>query len=159
MIDYLPAIFTKAIQFYSCFISYSAKDQEFAERIHADLQSKGVRCWFAPHDLLIGDKILDGIDVGIRSRDKVLPVLSGNSIESEWVGTEVTTAFEEERKRGRTVLFPVRLDDEVMATRKAWAAQLRSRIIGDFRRWQEHDAYKRAFDRVLRDLAAPARDT
>ena len=28
MIDYLPAIFNKAIQFYSCFISYSAEDQE-----------------------------------------------------------------------------------------------------------------------------------
>jgi hypothetical protein len=41
----------QAFQHYSCFISYSAKDQEFAERLHADLQNKGVRCWFAPHDL------------------------------------------------------------------------------------------------------------
>src|SRR5690349_19412779 len=41
------------IQFYSCFISYASKDQEFAERLHADLQSKGVRCWFAPEDLKI----------------------------------------------------------------------------------------------------------
>ena len=38
------------IEFYSCFISYSSKDQEFAERLHADLQSKNVRCWFAPED-------------------------------------------------------------------------------------------------------------
>jgi len=35
------------------FISYSSKDQAFAERLHADLQNKGVRCWFAPHDLPI----------------------------------------------------------------------------------------------------------
>jgi hypothetical protein len=33
------------------FSTYLAKDQEFAERLHADLQNKGVRCWFAPHDL------------------------------------------------------------------------------------------------------------
>jgi hypothetical protein len=40
-----------AIQTAGCFISYSSKDDEFANRIHADLQNSGVRCWFAPHDL------------------------------------------------------------------------------------------------------------
>jgi glutamate dehydrogenase len=36
---------------YSYFISYSSKDEIFAEQLHADFQSQGVRCWFAPHDL------------------------------------------------------------------------------------------------------------
>ena len=40
LIDYLPSLLNQPIQFYSCFISYSAKDQEFAERLHADLQNK-----------------------------------------------------------------------------------------------------------------------
>ena len=57
LINYLPSLRGQAIQFYSCFISYSTKDQVFAERLHADLQNKGVRCWFAPHDLPIGAKI------------------------------------------------------------------------------------------------------
>ena len=60
LIEYVPSIFEEAIQFYSCFISYSSKDQEFADRLHADLQDNGVRCWFAPQDLPIGKKILDG---------------------------------------------------------------------------------------------------
>jgi Pentapeptide repeats (8 copies) len=30
-----------AVQFFSCFISYSSRDQGFAERLHADLQSHG----------------------------------------------------------------------------------------------------------------------
>jgi hypothetical protein len=50
------------------------------------------------------------------------------------------------------VLFPVRLDDAVMTTDEAWAAQLRARNIGDFRRWKDHDAYQKSFERVLRDL-------
>ena len=29
--------FDQAIQYYSCFISYSSKDQDLADRIHADL--------------------------------------------------------------------------------------------------------------------------
>jgi hypothetical protein len=155
VIDYLPSLLSQPIQYYSCFISYSSVDDDFAKRIHADLQSKGVRCWFAPHDLPIGGKIFDEIDAAIRLRDKVLLILSEHSIGSDWVESEVKTAYEEERRRKQTMLFPIRLDDAVMETREAWAATLRSdRHIGDFRRWKDHDRYKEVFERVLRDLAA-----
>jgi hypothetical protein len=154
VIDYLPSLLNEPIQYYSCFISYSSKDDDFAKRIHADLQSKGVRCWFAPHDLAIGAKILDEIDAAIRLRDKVLLVLSGHSIGSDWVEDEVKTAYEEERRRKQTMLFPIRLDDAVMETKEAWAAKLRAdRNIGDFRQWKDHDRYREVFERVLRDLA------
>ena len=151
-IDYLPSLLNQAIQRYSCFISYSTHDEEFAKRLHADLQDKGVRCWFAPHDLRIGKKILDAVDAAIRLRDRVLLILSEHSINSDWVEDEVTAGFEEERKRGEEVLFPIRLDDAVMKTTEAWAAKLRARLIGDFRQWKDHDAYQQGFQRMLRDL-------
>jgi uncharacterized protein YjbI with pentapeptide repeats len=160
LIDYLPSLLNQAIQHYSCFISYSSKDQDFADRLHADLQNGGVRCWFAPHDMPIGGKILDEIDTGIKLRDKVLLILSRHSIKSDWVEDEVTKAFEEERKRGQTVLFPIRLDNAVMATDEAWAAKLRNqRHIGDFQRWKSHDSYKKSFQRVLRDLRVKNADS
>jgi hypothetical protein len=44
-----------------------------------------------------------------------------------------------------------------MDTSEAWAVKLRDqRNIGDFRRWKEHDGYKRSFERVLRDLTLSA---
>ena len=101
LIKELPALFNQAIQYYSCFISHSSKDQDYAKRIHADLQNNGVRCWFAPHDMPIGGKILDEIDAAIRLRDKVLLILSEHSIKSGWVEDEVSKAFAEERKRGQ----------------------------------------------------------
>jgi hypothetical protein len=153
LIDYLPSLLNQPIQFYSCFISYSVKDEDVAERLHADLQNKGVRCWYAPHDLPIGAKILDGIDEAIRLRDKVLLILSEHSIKSDWVEDEVTRAFEEERKRGQLILFPIRLDDTVMTTDEAWAAKLRARHIGDFRHWKDHKKYTKSLERVLRDLS------
>jgi uncharacterized protein YjbI with pentapeptide repeats len=149
-IDYLPSLLNQPIQHYSCFISYSSKDDEFAHCIHADLQNKGVRCWFAPHDLPIGDKILDALDAAIRLREKVVLILSEHSIKSDWVEDEVTAGFEEERKRGQIVPFPVRLDEAVLHTKEAWAAKLRARNIGDFRKWKDHDAYKQGLARVLR---------
>jgi hypothetical protein len=143
------------IQFYSCFISYSSKDHEFTERLHADLQSKGVRCWFAQEDLKIGDPFRKRIDDAIRMHDKLLIVLSSNSASSSWVEKEVETAFEKERQQNRIVLFPIRLDDAVMETREAWAADIRrTRHIGDFSAWKDHDLYKKAFDRLMRDLRA-----
>jgi len=153
LIDYLPSLFGTPIQFYSCFISYSAKDDDFARRLHADLQDRSVRCWFAPEDMKIGARMLDTIDDAIRLRDKVLIVLSEASIASDWVEDEVTKAFAEERRRGGTVLFPVRLDDAVFTTTEAWALKLRdNRNIGDFRRWQEHTVYQKTLERLLRDL-------
>jgi hypothetical protein len=69
------------------------------------------------------------------------------------VESEVEGAFERERRTGREVLFPVRLDESVMKTGVSWAAAVRrTRHIGDFRGWKGHDAFTTAFARLLRDL-------
>jgi hypothetical protein len=155
VIEYLPSLRGDAIQFYSCFISYSSIDQLFAERLHADLQKKGVRCLFAPHDLPIGAKIWDAIDDAIRLRDKLLVILSEASIASDWVEDEVNKAYAEERERKETVLFPIRIDDAVMTTPEPWARKLRDqRNIGDFRQWDGPAEYQKSLGRLLRDLNA-----
>jgi hypothetical protein len=146
----------KAIDYYSCFISYSSKDDDFAQRLYADLQAKGVRCWFAPEDLKIGDKLRPRIDESIRLHDKLLLVLSGTSVSSQWVEQEVETALAREREgKAVAVLFPVRLDDAVMKSNAGWPALIKNtRHIGDFQLWKDHDAYQKALDRLLRDLQA-----
>lgn len=154
-ITFARSLISKAIEFYSCFISYSSKNQAFAERLYADLQSKGVRCWFAPEDLKIGAKIRVGIDESIRMHDKLLLVLSKQSVGSERVEKEVETAMEQESNQKRTVLFPVMLDNSLMKIESGWPADIRrSRNIGDFRKWKDHDSYSKAFTRLLRDLKA-----
>ena len=165
LIAYYQATLGKAIEFYSCFISYSSKDDEFAKRLHADLQDNGVRCWFAPEDLKIGDRTRVRLDESIRLHDKLLLIFSEHSVASDWVEAEVETALEKEsrakdRSEERTVLFPIRLDDAVMESDGGWAALVRNtRQIGDFTRWKEHDAYQQAFERLLRDLKSGARTT
>src|SRR5262249_26116062 len=141
LIDFLPSLLNEAIEYYSCFISYSSKDNAFAERLHADLQSKGVRCWFAPHDMPWRAKIIDAIGEAIRLRDKVLLILSEGAIASDWVEREVTRALDEEGTRKQVVLFPVRIDDAVMQTSEEWARMLRGqRNIGNFSGWKDHDS-------------------
>jgi hypothetical protein len=153
LIEYLPSLLSRPIQFYSCFISYSTKDQDFANRLYADLQVNGVRCWFAPEDLKIGDRFRQRIDEAIRLHDKLLLIFSRHSVQSDWVREEVESCLEREQREKRTVLFPVRLDDAIMDTGEAWAASIRrQRHIGDFRGWKDHDAYSQVLERLLRDL-------
>jgi hypothetical protein len=142
-------------RYHSCFISYSHQDEAFVERLYRDLHQQGVRCWYAPQDMRIGDKIRPTIDRSIQSHEKLLLVLSEHSLESDWVEKEVETAFEKEDKQKQVMLFPIRLDSAVMETNQAWAADIRrTRHIGDFSHWQDHEAYQHAFERLLRDLQA-----
>jgi hypothetical protein len=132
LIDYLPSLKHPAIH-HSCFISYSSEDEDFAKRLYKDLLDRGVQCWFAPHDLPIGAKTWDAIDKAIELKDKLLLILSENSLASDWVEDEVSKAYAEERARSQVVLFPIRIDDAVMKTDEAWAVKLRDqRHIGIF---------------------------
>ena len=140
---------------YSCFISYSHKDEEFVKRLWEGLQAKNVRCWYAPHDMKIGDKIRPTIEESIRMHDKLLLIFSEHSMKSKWVKHEVENALDLEIEREKTVLFPVRVDDCVMDSEAGWANEIKkTRHIGDFTRWKDHDAYSKSFDRLLRDLQA-----
>mgnify|MGYP002382178563 CR=1 FL=1 len=156
-ITYMKSLTGTAFDFYSCFISYSSQDKPFVERLYADLQAKGVRCWYAAKDLQIGEPYLAGIDRGIQLHEKLLLVLSEHSIASNKVAYEVEAALAEEVQPDRKtkMLFPIRLDNAVMETNIEWAERIRQkRQIGDFTCWKDHDAYQKAFDRLLRDLKA-----
>jgi uncharacterized protein YjbI with pentapeptide repeats len=152
---YLKSLVLSPTEFHSCFISYSSKDDAFATELYNQLQGRNVRCWFAPEDLKIGDRFQERIEESIRAHDKLLLVLSGNSINSSWVEREVQTAFEKERQQQPNVLFPVRLDDAVMESTRAWAAEVRrTRHIGDFRSWRDCNSFQSSLDRLLRDLSS-----
>jgi hypothetical protein len=92
---------------------------------------------------------------------------------SNWVKTETANARTREEQQKGQILFPISLVpfDSI----KAWklfdadagidsAREIREYFIPDFSRWKEHDSYRKAFDRLLRDLRAgrvstPAADT
>ncbi len=161
-ITYIGSMVGRPIEFYSCFISYSTKDQEFAERLHADLQAKGVRCWFAPEEMKGGRKLHEQIDEAIRLHDKLLLILSEHSMSSNWVKTEIANARERE---GKQLLFPITLVP--FEAIKQWklfdadigidsAREIREYFIPDFSNWKDHDSYQAAFQRLVKDLKAVA---
>jgi uncharacterized protein YjbI with pentapeptide repeats len=157
-----------AIQWHSCFISYSTKDDEFARRLHARMTESNMRVWFAPKDLKGGKKLHEQLFEAIQIHDRLLIVLSEHSIQSEWVMTEIRKAREVEKKEKRRKLFPIRLTDfETLRdwtcfdadTGKDLAVEVREYFIPDFSNWKvladgHPAAFESAFARLKKDLEA-----
>ena len=148
-------------QFDSCFISYSTQNQDFATRLHQELQAAGVRCWFAPHDIQGGKKVHEQIGDAIRKFDGLLIILSDASMNSEWVKTEIADARQRAIREKRQMLFPISLVpyDRIKVwkafdadTGKDSAREIREYFIPDFSNWKDHDSYQQALLRLLKDL-------
>jgi len=155
-----------SIQFSSCFISHSTKDDNFATRLHSRMRDAHLRVWFALEDIQAGKKLHEQIETAIRVYDKLLIVLSKASLQSEWVMDELRKGFKAERDSGKRKLFPVRLTD--YKTLQSWvcrdsisgkdlAEEVRQYFIPDFSNWKDHDQFEMAFARLLNDLRADDR--
>jgi len=153
LIKQLSSLLGKKVRHGSCFISYSSQDEEFARKLHGDLQEKGVRCWGAPEDMKMGDRVRSAIDDAILTHEKLLIVLSQHSTASAWAPPEVEAALEEEDQRGCPVLFPVALDDSIALCQEQWAEDLRQeRAIVDFSQLNSKTAYAKALKMLLKEL-------
>jgi len=165
LIEYVPSWIgaMEPIQFYSCFISYSAEDEAFAGHLHARMEEERLSVFYAPDDMRGGRRIIDQVERAIRDYEKFLLVLSEASMKSAWVQTELRAALQREQRESQQNLFPIRLSS--METVRAWrcidpdtgndmALDVRKYHIPDFSNWEDHGAFEAAFARLLRDLRA-----
>jgi hypothetical protein len=148
--------------YYSVMISYSSKDEAFADRLDVDLRARGVQCWL--NRLEGGRRLDDQIQDAIARHDKVLVVLSANSIESSWVRREILSARIRELREKVEVLFPIRIDQYEVILQWSFivaelgedlASRLRQFFIPDFSQWQNPECYRVMFENLLRSLRRP----
>lgn len=143
----------KGRQFYTCFISYSTKDETFAAKLKKYLKAKQVRCWYFPEDAVWGKDVYENIDIAVKGYDKLIVVCSENSLKSKPVVREIERGLQKEQKEKKQVLFPITIDDYLF---NEWdhhlKADLLSITIGDFKDWKNPDKYKEAFDKLLEGL-------
>src|SRR5438128_153213 len=108
-----------------------------------------------------GRKLHEQIDEAIRMYDKLLVILSPNSLNSESVKTEIAKARKREGSDTQCMLFPIGLvgfetlrDWECFDadTGKDSAREIREYYVPDFSTWKNHDFYQNQFDNLVKDL-------
>src|SRR6185295_18350934 len=124
--------------------------EQFSQRLHSRMRDEKLRVWYAPEEMKGGKKLHEQIFSAIQIHDKLLRVLSENSMKSEWVMTEIRRARKVEREENRRKLFPLRLVD--LESIQKWecfdadsgkdlAIELREYYIPDFSNWKDHDSF------------------
>lgn len=161
-IAHIPDLFlsTTKDDYYSCFISYSHKDKNFAEKVHDSLQSRGIRCWRDDRDMGIGQDIYEAIQGGIFGTDKVLLCCSKYSLSSAWVDNEIALALKKERenfpKQGnrKPVLLPLNIDNFMFSAdwQNAKKTQIQSRLAADFVGWNKEAKFRSSLEKVISAL-------
>ena len=162
-IEYLPDLIASIdpIQFHSCFVSHSSKDQEFADKLYGALTDRGIRVWYAPEDLRGGKKLGDQVVGAIQAFDKLMLVLTENSVDAPWVQREIRWAVDKEKRENRPALFPIRLVP--FERLEQWRLQPETSVdfdqvlnyfIPDFRGWEDDAVFNREIDKLIDALKA-----
>lgn len=83
---------------YDVFISYATENEAKAVNIKEILQSKGLKCWFAPSSIRGSEDYTKEIPKGIEESKAYLLLMSAEAQKSEWVHRELGYADEKNRK-------------------------------------------------------------
>ena len=93
------------------FISYSSKNKNVADAVVSDFEQHGIRCWYAPRDIVPGQEWVSAIHDAITACRLFVLIYTDSSNESKQVANEVALAF----NSGKT-LIPFRLSDAEMSS-------------------------------------------
>lgn len=163
--DYRPptdfAEHLESQRFQSCFVSYSHRDEDFVAHLVRRLRAERIHLFYAPEDMVAGQKLHEQITSAIEKFDRLIVVLSDNSMESRWVETELKRARRREIRSGDRVLFPVSLVP--FERLRSWelfdadsgqdlANELRGYLIPDFSKWHDQAKFEAQLQALLRGL-------
>lgn len=157
VIENLPALLTENIDQYSVVIKGADEDRAFVERLHSDLQARGMRCWQATSSRSEPARLGFTLESYFRANEtKLIVVLSRHAVSysTPWIEHDVQLWMQNERSRNRKLLFVARVDDNVPPSLDAKVqSELRARAI-DFRRWKDRGAYVHALNRLVALLSS-----
>ncbi len=169
-IERLQAMYCDPKPFYSCFISYSRQDSEFAEWLRSELIKNDISCWQDTHDMRGGDYWRRQIYDAIEKQDKMILVCSRNALDRPAVVEEIIEAIDRERATKSQKLFPVRIDDYILSAqleetakvkvssgewRDNWVSYVRAYHIPDFSSWKNKRKIAGEWRRLLKALRHP----
>jgi len=122
------------------------RDEEFARQLDATLLSNGAQTFLAERDIQVGDSIPERIYGNIEIATSLIYIISTHSIQSRWVGEELSIAKMREKQSLGFRIFPV-LIDEVELPVSVFHLKY-----ADFRAWRVSQSYRQACLELLQAM-------
>src|SRR5262245_14512862 len=91
----------------SIFLSHTSADKPFVEKLACDLKRIGIDVWFDKWEIKVGESITWKIEEGIRENEYLGIVLSPDALNSEWVKTELSSAWRKQMQLKRVTILPI----------------------------------------------------
>ena len=89
------------------FLSYSSADKEFVEKLAIDLTKYKFPMFFDRWEIKVGDSIVEKIDSALGKMTDLIIILSTNSVNSNWVKKELSSALMKKLKDNSVRILPV----------------------------------------------------
>lgn len=89
------------------FLSHTSIDKPFVEKLAKDLENLGIHVWFDKYEIKVGESILWKIDEGIRKSEYLGIVISKEALKSEWVKTEISSAWQKQVEQKGNFILPI----------------------------------------------------
>lgn len=95
------------------FITHCEADVEFAKSLCLKLEANGFKCGLAAKDFIGGVQIFDQIIDYIDKSEKILSVISRESLKSYWCTLELSLTLERSTDNDKLAIVPVLLEVEM----------------------------------------------
>jgi hypothetical protein len=111
----------------------------------------------------MGKTLRKSIDQAVRTYDKLIVILSEDSLKSRPVVEEIERALNKEDElfaegKDDDVLFPIQVDDAIFS----WGHPLKDRVltkkVGDFTNWEDAKQYDQVFQHLVKSLKPEAEE-
>jgi hypothetical protein len=145
----------------STFIAYGGSDIQFARSLRDELHKNGVKTFLFESDAIPGEMLHYVMHNRLGEYDRVIVICSELALRRSGVRNEILqTLAREARNGGVNYLIPITLDDFIFHWEDPLAIALRDRVVADFRKSSNPDAFKQQLVQLLRALrvAKPLND-
>lgn len=92
------------------FLSHSSADKQFARKLGHDLIKESFNIFLDKWDINIGESIVERINDALERMKGLILILSNNSINSNWVRKELSSALMKELNDKTITIFPVLIE-------------------------------------------------
>jgi hypothetical protein len=89
------------------FLSHSSEDKETVEKIANNLTQYNLPLFFDKWEIKVGDSIVEKINLALGNMTDLILVLSSNSVQSNWVKKELSTAIMKKLQDNSVNILPI----------------------------------------------------